>query len=85
MVRQQIYALIEQERARQNEKWGEQNHQPPLWVAILGEEFGEVCENSSTVNPDWSDYKKELIQVAAVAVQMIECIERGNTFRENTV
>lgn len=32
------------ERRRQDEKWGQQNHGPMPWSAILGEEFGEVCK-----------------------------------------
>jgi hypothetical protein len=30
------------ERCKQELKWGEQNHEPILWCAILGEEVGEV-------------------------------------------
>lgn len=32
------------ERERQDEKWGEQNHDNGTWSLILGEEFGESCE-----------------------------------------
>lgn len=32
------------ERERQDAKWGEQNHHPDRWMAILGEEFGELCK-----------------------------------------
>ena len=34
--------LVNQERARQDKKWGEQNHEPMKWACILGEEFGEL-------------------------------------------
>ena len=53
---------------------------------ILGEEYGEACEAGCRVT--WpmdprcnelavSDLRKELVQVAAVAVAMIEAIDRG--------
>jgi NTP pyrophosphatase (non-canonical NTP hydrolase) len=71
------------ERKRQDEKWGEQDHHPAEWLAILGEEVGEVCRAvceahfggyESTGN--WTQYRKELTHVAAVAIAMIECHDR---------
>lgn len=35
---------IEAERVRQDAKWGEQNHGPHRWLAILMEEVGEAAE-----------------------------------------
>jgi hypothetical protein len=32
------------ERASQNVKWGIQDHDPFVWLAVIGEEFGESCE-----------------------------------------
>ncbi len=32
------------ERRRQDEKWGEQNHNDYYWLGILGEEFGEAAK-----------------------------------------
>ena len=32
------------ERARQDAKWGEQNHHPLAWLGILTEEVGELAE-----------------------------------------
>lgn len=32
------------ERARQEHKWGEQNHDFPIWLAIFSEEFGEISQ-----------------------------------------
>ena len=66
------------ERSRQDEMWGEQNHNPEYWLSVLGEEFGEVCkaicENpGKVINPQ---YRMELIHTAAVAVSMIECYDR---------
>lgn len=79
-----IYQQIQQERQSQIDKWGVQNHSPIEWCAILGEEVGEVnreaLENHFTkfYNPTTLDnYRKELIQVAAVCVAMIESLDRN--------
>lgn len=32
-----------EERHRQDQRWGQQNHPAEVWTQILGEEFGEVC------------------------------------------
>lgn len=45
-------------------------------LAVLGEEFGEVCkelQDGGTVE----NLRKELIQVAAVAVAWVEAIDKG--------
>ena len=39
-----IFADISHERVRQNAKFGEQDHNPFIWMTILGEEFGEACQ-----------------------------------------
>lgn len=51
---------------------------------ILGEEVGEVQKAALESyfryegrNNDYSDYRKELIQVAAVAIAMIESYDRN--------
>ncbi len=69
---------IEQERKRQDEKWGIQNHHSLYWSAILGEECGEVCK-ALLDTPEYGNHRRireELIQVAAVAVAWIEYIDR---------
>jgi len=75
---------IKAERARQDAKWGPQKHKPYEWCMILGEEVGEVNRVALELYFDKfypytkltkEDYKKELIQVAAVCVHMIECID----------
>lgn len=94
-----ILEAILVERQKQNTKWGAQNHNLVEWVAILGEEFGEVSreavdyhfanqpkgEHFDTNSLGFEDlqqtrlenYRKELIQLAAVAVQMIESLDRN--------
>ncbi|MGN6484740.1 MAG: MazG-like family protein [Thermomicrobiales bacterium] len=65
------------ERMRQDERWGEQNHEDFVWGAILGEEVGEV---SRAMLEDrfgaGGNLRDELVQVAAVAIAWIECIDR---------
>lgn len=81
------------ERQRQNEKWGTQRHGYGRWLAILGEEFGEVCEALGPLmgletgkDSDADDPYEELIQLAAVAQAIAEQIkeERGTPADETT-
>lgn len=65
---------IRKERRRQDEKWGIQRHPQSVWMAILMEEVGEACKAFLESNLD-SDYRRELIQVAAVAVAAIESFD----------
>ena len=75
--------LVSLERSRQDRKWGEQNHNPFVWLAILGEEFGEL--QKAILEYNFADYYKEptkeieteLIQVTAVAKAMWECGKRN--------
>lgn len=67
------------ERFRQNEKWGIQRHDIGTWIAILGEEFGEVCQAAqsrlglvSVKETDSNNLYEECIHVAAVASAIAE-------------
>ena len=84
-IQKDVMKEVLKERQRQDRKWGEQNHEPFKWLAILGEEVGEV-NNAALESYDWVNnkfkedldhYREELIQVAAVAVSMVECIDRN--------
>jgi len=70
-----ILANIKNERKKQDEKWGEQNHNIYKWLAILGEEVGEA--NKAALEGKKNEIIEELIQVGAVAVAMIESIQRN--------
>lgn len=76
-----IVGDIATERARQDEKWGEQRFLHPLyWLAILTEEVGEVAE--AVIEPvdieiASPEVRRELVQVAAVAVCWLEAIDRA--------
>ena len=79
---------IKIERQNQDSKWGEQNHHPFVWLAILGEEIGEVNKAVLYQNFDGNtldNYREELIQVAAVAVAMVECLDRENEPKRNNL
>lgn len=77
-----IFEEVNEERERQHDKWGEQNHDPITWCVILGEEVGEVNKAAyEAVVLNWGDiaeYRKELVQTAAVCFQMIECLDRNS-------
>ena len=52
-----IYTEIINERSRQDERWGEQNHHPVGWLSILGEEYGEACKEVNQIWIDGQSYK----------------------------
>ena len=74
------------ERKRQDAKWGEQNHDPFLYLTILGEEYGEMCKAAlearfSKGSDDMyqkliSHFREEAVQTAAVALAIVENIDR---------
>ena len=72
-----ILEEVSQERWNQDAVWGEQNHHPFKWLAILGEEVGEA--NKAVLEDDMNNYREELIQVAAVAIVMVEAFDRTKT------
>jgi NTP pyrophosphatase (non-canonical NTP hydrolase) len=79
-IDEKILQEIQNERDRQDKKWGEQNHHPIIWLMILGEEVGEANQamlehRFGNRNPE--KYREEMIQVAAVAVAALESFDRG--------
>jgi hypothetical protein len=79
------------ERRTQHAKWGVQRHSWPEWISILTEEVGEAAERANQAHwppPRMTDQVRtialdelrlELIQVAAVAVAILEHIEEVRT------
>jgi transcriptional regulator with XRE-family HTH domain len=66
------------ERARQHSRWGVQDHSWPEWMLILTEEVGEAAQAANEAHwqrGDLTQMRDELIQVAAVAVQIVEAID----------
>jgi NTP pyrophosphatase (non-canonical NTP hydrolase) len=71
------------ERVRQDEKWGEQNHHPFIWTSILLEEFGEFAQEvheghfQGFTSDKFDAMRMEAVQVAAVALSVVESIDRN--------
>ena len=64
------------ERGRQDGKWGQQNHDAGIWALILLEEIGEWAQaelHNKFSGEEAGRQNNELIQVAAVAMAMLEC------------
>lgn len=91
-LRRTIYRNITDERIRQNVKWcngsrtGVQRHNIDRWNLILGEERGEVEQaildvdyaGNKDVDARMAHLREELIQVAAVAVAILERIDEAD-------
>jgi NTP pyrophosphatase (non-canonical NTP hydrolase) len=78
---EKIIQRVVDERKRQNQKWGfPQKLSLIEWQSILSEEVGEVAKEINDISFSRVDrveeLKEELIQVAAVAISMVEHIER---------
>jgi len=69
------------ERKRQDERWGQQDHEPHVWLAILAEEVGEVAKEiaDGLAGAEWRprDYRTELVQATAVGLAALEAFDRG--------
>lgn len=87
--RESVLGDVDEERDRQVALFGVQNHHPAYWLAILGKQVGQLGE--AVVQREWASkgdlgspwhhaqnkIRDEAIQVAAVAVALAECIDRG--------
>lgn len=78
--------LVMEERARQDRKWGVQNHVDFYWLPILLEEIGELSEaillkyNDEPERPiDPLAVRNELVEVCAVALAWLEALHRRET------
>lgn len=69
------------ERVAQDKRWGQQDHPPHAWLAILTEEVGEVAKEvaDATAGGEWRpvEYRTEMVQAAAVALAAVESFDRG--------
>ena len=83
MNRTDIYSEIDDERRRQNEKWGgthawgtgdcsSRSVHNSTKLMVLAEECGEVAR--AVLDIDAEQLRAELVQVAAVAVAWLECM-----------
>lgn len=88
----QAVELIVVERRRQIAEWGVQSDINPFeFMSILGEEYGELCQavnETLFVNPKHPErggidaIRREAVQVAAVAAQIIEACMDGRREEE---
>lgn len=76
-----VNADVLAERVRQNKKWGHQRHDIGVWLAIIGEEWGEVCQASgpyvgltSNKQTDAQNIYEELLHLSATAQALAEQI-----------
>lgn len=69
------------ERDRQDKKWGEQNHTIEKWMLILQEEVGEAAQERLDSPDNTMKFYGEMVQVAAVALAILECLERARRFK----
>jgi len=83
-LEESVLVDVAAERLRQNVLWGRQRHPIGVWLAVLGEEFGEVAQAmqghmnlASVKESDAGDLYEELIQLAAVAVAIAEQVKEG--------
>jgi NTP pyrophosphatase (non-canonical NTP hydrolase) len=73
-------AAVVAERARQDAKWGTQNHDPFLYLNILMEEVGETSQAALDLRfgkGTLQHLRDEAVQAAAVALAIVECLDRG--------
>ncbi|MFD0709928.1 MazG-like family protein [Photorhabdus akhurstii] len=70
------------EMTKQDELWGaDRDHDPFVWASILGEEIGEF--NQAILHDQFGGghagtARDEAVQIAAVALQIIEYYDRKN-------
>jgi hypothetical protein len=86
--RSSILNEVHLEMEHQRKMWGIQDYAPPEWLMILGEEVGEASKGALEAHfpaylkyGDFSDYRRELIQVAAVALQAVESYDRQKEYK----
>lgn len=77
-LQQAILEDVRDERARQDAKWGVQDHEDTYWLGILVEELGECARFCVGKQHPTNRARKrtELTQVAAVALAWLECLDR---------
>lgn len=81
-IQQRAVADVLDERVRQDARWGEQNHATFVYLAILVEEVGELAQAElhrifGGPGGTKEHVREEAVQTAAVALAIIECLDRG--------
>lgn len=68
------YFILGRETDRQSDEWDD-DIDPIVWSAVLGEETGEVAQ--AILNGDLEHAREEIIQVAAICHRMYHSLERA--------
>lgn len=78
-IQQRALEMVLRERRRQDAKWGEQNNDPFVYLAVLTEETGELAQaalHTRFGGPKAEGLMEEAIHTAAVALAIVECLMR---------
>lgn len=79
-IQEKVILDVLRERENQDRKWGVQNHKFSFWNTILVEEVGEVAKeilDFETGGHNLEELREEMVQTAAVAISMLECLDRN--------
>ena len=87
-MKESLRAVLK-ERQRQDDKWGEQNHNPYIYISILLEELGELAQAVLQTQfggnkGGFDNIRTEAIHTCAVALALLECLDREK-WTENDV
>ena len=76
-IREKIFQQISDERDRQNEKWGGKDHDlqhsKNIWTRLIVRQLGDA--DRALERGDTDDWGNQMVQVAALAVTALECLE----------
>lgn len=79
-VQERAVADVLAERWRQDAKWGQQDHDPFTYLAVLTEEVGELAQaalHTKFGGRAAAGLRTEALHTAAVALALLECLDRG--------
>jgi hypothetical protein len=71
-----LYDVMD-ERIAQDEMWGEQNHEPAYWVALVTAQVGDTARALHASQHDLTDYRAGLVKIAALATAAGEALDRS--------
>lgn len=81
-----VYREVDAERERQDAKWGgpthDDEHDPEDWIAWIEQRCSRADEMVGCPEEEWpergpeAEYRRNLVQVAAVAIAAIESMDR---------
>lgn len=78
--RDDVLGRVRQEMNAQLRKWGQQDHDPFAYLAILVEEVGELAQAALKARFEGGAHHRmqaEALQVAAVGASLLQCLERN--------